>query len=94
VKAVAAIGFQWSRRIEIPRDRVGGFRSRHCNARPLLLGGVDHLHTTIFGGERIGCQRGAWKPRIAFGVTQIRLLGILLSTSVQAEKQGPSTITR
>ena len=30
-----------------PRDRNGGYRS-------LLLGGVDHLHTTIFGGERIG----------------------------------------
>jgi hypothetical protein len=39
-------------------------------------------------------QRGAWKPSTAFGVTQIRLRGILLSTSVQAEKQGPSTITR
>ena len=39
-------------------------------------------------------QRGAWKPSTAFGVTQIRLRGILLSTRVQAEKQGPSTITR
>jgi hypothetical protein len=39
-------------------------------------------------------QRGAWKPSTALGVTQIRLRGILLSTSVQAEKQGPSTITR
>ena len=39
-------------------------------------------------------QRGEWKPNTAFDVTQIRLLGIVLNTSVQAEKHGPSITTR
>jgi hypothetical protein len=37
---------------------------------------------------------GAWKPRTALCVTQIRLRGIALSTRVQAERQGPSMTTR
>ena len=36
---------------------------------------------------------GAWKPRTALFVTHIRLRGTILSTSVQAESQGPSMIT-
>ena len=37
---------------------------------------------------------GAWKPSTALRVTQMRLLGMVLNTSVQAERQGPSMITR
>jgi hypothetical protein len=36
---------------------------------------------------------GAWKPRTALCVTQIRLRGTVLSTRVQAERQGPSMTT-
>jgi hypothetical protein len=35
------------------------------------------------------CRPCPSKPSTAFGVTQIRLRGILLSTRVQAEKQVP-----
>ena len=38
--------------------------------------------------------RGAWKPSTALRVTQMRLLGMVLSTSVQAERHGPSMTTR
>ena len=37
---------------------------------------------------------GAWKPRTALEVTQMRLRGIVLSTSVQADRHGPSMMTR
>jgi hypothetical protein len=40
-----------------------------------------------------GCQ-AAWNPSRAFGVTQIRSFGITPSTMVQADRQGPSMITR
>jgi catechol 2,3-dioxygenase-like lactoylglutathione lyase family enzyme len=37
---------------------------------------------------------GAWNPRTALEVTQIRLRGIVLRTSVQADMHGPSIMTR
>ena len=37
---------------------------------------------------------GAWKPSTALLVTQMRFFGIVLNTSVQAERHGPSMITR
>ena len=37
---------------------------------------------------------GAWKPSTARRVTQMRLRGIVLNTSVQADRQGPSMTTR
>jgi hypothetical protein len=37
---------------------------------------------------------GAWNPSTARRVTQMRFFGIVLSTSVQAERHGPSIIIR
>ena len=42
---------------------------------------------------RRSMMRGAWKPSTARLVTQMRLDGTVLSTSVQAERQGPSMMT-
>jgi len=38
--------------------------------------------------------QAAWKPNFARGVTQIRSCGMTPSTMVQADKQGPSMMTR
>src|ERR1700748_3230534 len=43
---------------------------------------------------RRSIERAAWKPNTARRVTQIRSLGTMLSTSVQADRHGPSMTTR
>ena len=42
---------------------------------------------------RRSMMRGAWKPSTARLVTQMRFDGTVLSTSVQAERHGPSMMT-
>src|SRR5581483_11706522 len=43
---------------------------------------------------RRSIERAAWKPSTARRVTQMRSRGTMLSTSVQADRQGPSMTTR
>src|ERR1700748_1131437 len=43
---------------------------------------------------RRSIERAAWKPNTARRVTQMRSLGTMLSTSVQADRHGPSMTTR
>src|SRR6201996_8623651 len=43
---------------------------------------------------RRSIERAAWKPSTARRVTQMRSFGTTLSTSVQADMQGPSITTR
>jgi hypothetical protein len=45
---------EWSLLIYYPDNRWTMIIAYNRDPPPLLLGGVDHLHTTIFGGERIG----------------------------------------
>src|SRR6266542_2990217 len=69
------------------------WKKKIMHARVTIDGEVLMASGSAYNRPRWSIERAAWKPSTARRVTQMRSLGTVLSTSVQADRQGPSITT-